>query len=87
MSRPLRSAARSGTVEVKTKGTVMTDTNHDDASTLDKESGGAMPMPHGNDATAPLPSEDGAMPMPHGSDEEIPEWTGAQREDDPADDA
>ncbi|MFD4957728.1 hypothetical protein [Microbacterium sp. NPDC058389] len=49
-------------------------------------SGGAMPMPHGSDATAPLPPEDGALPMPHGTDSEIPEWSDTQHDDDDEDD-
>jgi hypothetical protein len=48
--------------------------------------GGAMPMPHGSDTTAPLPPEDGALPMPHGTDPEVPEWSGTRDGAEDADD-
>lgn len=58
----------------------MADTNGnvDDKAT---PQGGAIPMPHGSESSAPLPPEDGALPMPHGRDEEIPEWSGTQSDE------
>lgn len=61
----------------------MADTNGNDNerdNDRTESQGGAIPMPHGSDTSAPLPPEDGALPMPHGHDDDIPEWSGAQRD-------